>query len=369
MSPDCVEKNRTVEFVVADFTLLGLGGTVANKMRLSAYRDFHRSVERLQRLYEATMHSYQVMYDAGRQRLRSSPGRGETIALTFGTTKVVRPLRLITFHARDVYPELLRSTLLVRLVAGYEAFLIDVVQEVSERSMKPFLSDARVDFSHEQLLTIDQVSGVTTHIVTKVLRQLTSGGLKEIRKFYEKRLGVDIVVTPDDFDRIEEVHERRHLFVHRAGYADASYAKKFPYTGIAEGKKIPVPERYLSDSIKVLSASALHIKQSVEANFPSPPVRSYQFGSLVLPKDPPHLQFISFEPMNAAGRTGVGDLSVDIGDGRSLKEITVWASDDGSTIRMLVGGSAKQIKALGLALTNAERRGDLRRVEGFKLKR
>ena len=48
------------------------------------------------------MHSYQVMYDSGRERLRKSSAANEKIVLSFGDTEVSRSLKIITFHARDV---------------------------------------------------------------------------------------------------------------------------------------------------------------------------------------------------------------------------------------------------------------------------
>lgn len=124
-------------------------------------------------LYEATMHSYSLMYEDGRERLKKE--NEPRIKFKRGDNEVPRLLRIVTYHARDVYPELLRSTMLIRLVAAYEAYLVDCVDEVSRRSKKPFFTDGRVDFSHEQLLTIDSTEGIYRHLVKKTLRKLTSG--------------------------------------------------------------------------------------------------------------------------------------------------------------------------------------------------
>jgi hypothetical protein len=36
-------------------------------MRLTSYRTFHKSIQRLRLLYEVTIHSYNVVFEQGRQ--------------------------------------------------------------------------------------------------------------------------------------------------------------------------------------------------------------------------------------------------------------------------------------------------------------
>lgn len=338
-------------------------------MRLSAYRDLHKAFRRIRLLYEATMHSYHVLYETGRNALRDPAARDEKVEFRLGNAVVRRPLKIVTYHARDVYPELLRSTLLVRLVAAYEAYLVDAVEEISRRSTKPFMYDRRVEFSQEQLLTIDANEGVYSHLVQRTLRRLTSGGLKEIRNFYQRRLGVDLVTAEPDFNVLAEIHERRHIFVHRSGYADAEYERKHPDSGVAEGKLISVPERYLVDAIEALNASALHIKTNLEALFPTLPVRQYVKGNLTLPDEPEHLQYLCFRPLSEGGMPGFHDLSLDIGNGQTLRDIVVWMSDDGDVIRLMVGGTDQEMKALRMLLRDAEKNDRIRSVDSFKVKR
>lgn len=344
--------------------------TSTNKIRLAAHKDFREAVDRIRVLYEVTMHSYNVTYESGRQRLRNKAERNSEVELNVGGAVVKRRLDLVTHHAKDVYPDLLRSTLLVRLVAGYEAFLVDVVEEVSRRSQKPFLTSDRLDFSQEQLLTIDAREGIFPHLVRRTLRNLNGGGLKELKKFYDKQFNTKIAKSPDEILAIEEIHERRHIYVHRAGYADADYVRKYPKSGIVEGQKIPVNEEYLLTSIKELTNSALHIKIAVEGLFPAPPVREYRPGSLSLPDKPDHFNFVSFQPVTVDGRTGFDDLSLPIQKrGSTLRDITVWLSDDQNEIRLLVGGTSSQMKFLGTYLHDLEKRGHVRSVSSFKVKR
>jgi hypothetical protein len=338
-------------------------------VRLSAYRNFHKAVQRARLLYEATVHSYNALYESGRDAIRRSAAENATIEFKLGAEVVRRPLKIVTYHARDVYPELLRSILLVNLVAAYEAFLVETVQEISSRSRKPFMNETRFEMSQEQLLSIDSDEGIFAHVVRRTLRRLTGSGLKEIRRFYQKAFGCDLVPPGQPFDIVEEIHDRRHLFVHRSGYVDKEYEDKYPVDGIVEEQKIPVPETYLIGAMRTLDASAMHVKVSVEALFPSAPVRKYIQGALQLPVDPPHLQYVCFRPLSETAELKFSDLALELGDDKSLRDVLVWMSTDGQLIRLLVGGTENDLKRLRLVLRRAEKNGDIRFVESFKVKR
>lgn len=118
--------------------------------------------------------------------------------------------------------------------------------------------------------------------------------------------------------------------------------------------------------MKALDTSALHIKRSLEAAFPTPPIRQYISGNVVLTDEPKHLQYLCFRPVSQKGKQGFDDLTLDVGKGRCL---LVWKSDDGEVLRLLVGGSDHEVKALRLALRDATKKGHIRAVESVKLKR
>ncbi len=315
------------------------------------------------------MFSYMNMYESGKERLRDPAARNEKIEFELGGVAVRLPLKVVTFHARNVYPHMLRSTLLIRLVASFEAFLVDSVEEVSRRSNAPFLNEGRVEFSQEQLLTIDAREGIYNHLVRRTLRILTGGGLREIRKFYQNRLGVDIVALETDFPTIEELHDRRHIFVHRAGYPDADYIRKHPDVTVGKDHRISVTEKYLIDAMDTLNRSGLHVKDALETAFPTLPLRRYVTGSVELPDEPKHLQFMSLEPLLSTGSQGFDDLSLPLGNGKNLRDIVVWKSDDRKIIRLLIGGGDGDLKAFGKTLGKLLNDGQLRIVEAFTVKR
>jgi len=78
-------------------------------MSISAYRRFSKAAHRITVLYEATVDSYRLLYDSGRSRLRNEDASTAVHELRLeGTTTRRRPLAQLTYHARDVYPQMLR---------------------------------------------------------------------------------------------------------------------------------------------------------------------------------------------------------------------------------------------------------------------
>jgi type VI protein secretion system component VasK len=160
---------------------------------ISLYRRFSKAAHCITVLYEVTVSSYRLLYDSGRSRLRSEDAATAVDELRLEDRTTRRsPLGQLTYHAKDVYPQMLRSTLLIRLVAAYEAFLTDSLRELAER----------LDLSQAQLLSLAENQEVEEFIVDKTLRSLSSGGLKDAAKFYKK------MSIPAEF-----IEKPSHLFI------------------------------------------------------------------------------------------------------------------------------------------------------------
>jgi hypothetical protein len=315
------------------------------------------------------MHSYHALYESGQITLRKADPRKAVAEFKFGDRIVKRPLRIVSNHARDIYPSLLRSILLIRLIAAYEAFLIDAIKEISYRSKTPFMNDSRIDLSHGELLHIDSTEGILSYIVKRKLRSLTSGGLIETRKFYRTNLKADLVPTDSDFGALRELHDRRHLYVHRSGYADAEYVHRYPESGSIDGQIVPVSEAYLMSGIGVIEVSALHIKRTLEQQYPGPAERIYVSGNVEIGDQFELMQFVSFNPLNGEARKKYLDLSLSIGGGLTLGDIVVWLSTDDYSFRMVVAGDSINIGKFRRLLRAEEKGGSIALLDHFKIKR
>jgi hypothetical protein len=86
-------------------------------------------------------------------------------------------------------------------------------------------------------------------------------------------------------------------------------------------------------------------------------------------KSPVPLPALSFVAVNGDGRAGFTDLSLDLGNGLTLKNIVVWSSDDGKLIRLVVGADDRSIGSLWRILRERRTQGHIKFAESFKIKR
>jgi hypothetical protein len=334
-------------------------------MPISAYRRFSKAAHRITVLYEVTVDSYRLLYDSGRDRLRKEDIGTATHEVTLEDKKTRKvPLTQLTYHARDVYPQLLRSTLLIRLVAAYEAFLTDALRETSSRSPELLKSEQHLEFSQEQLLHLAREQSVEQFILDKTMRSLSSGGFKEIVKFYRKT-SIDVVPPQGTLKDLEEIHDRRHLYVHRGGAADDHFCNAYPSSGASVDVVIPVDEPYLLNSVKLLSASAMHVQNQLDAKFPEP-VWVYAKGSQLLTTQLEHVNLFSGKIVSGNPL----DLSSILPDGTTfLKDVVIWVGRKGNDFKMLSGGDSAQATMYSKYLHLAERAGDVARVVSEKILR
>ena len=319
-------------------------------------------------LYDVTAHSYNLMYEDGRKRLREPGQRDALVEIELASQTVKRPLKILTFHAKDVYPQLLRSTLLIRLVAMFEAFLIDTLEEVSERSDDAVDSTKMVEMTQSQLLAIERKQSFKSFLMQKTSRQLTSAGFGEIKKFYRSKLGVEVAQANTSSKLLEEIHDRRHLYVHRAGYVDDHYVHKYPQSGFKVDELAPIDEGYFLAALGLISNAALQVKNQVEAKYPDPPVWAYRQGTQTFSGSNLSV-VVTAKILNSGAVSDLLDLTCPIDGSQVAKEITIWVSTKSGDARWLLSGSRLQISKFFKILAHHQDQGHIAQLDSFKINR
>jgi hypothetical protein len=310
---------------------------------LSAYADFLKSLDHVRRLHDFTIHAYSDFHVNGVKRLRDKNNREEKVTLDTASGVRSYPLRIIALHARDVYPNLLRSVLLVRIVAAYELFLIDSIAEVSERTASPFKTKSVFEMPQNQLLTLVQEGRLLSHIVERAQRRLSSGGFKEIEKYYNRHFQISVASTTNRLREIEEIHERRHLHVHSDGFADKQYVDKHSSAVGLVGKRIPVDAKYLNRALFILNDSALHVRKELVQRYLPSQEWSRTFGKLAPMNRRDRLFHIEFVPKESQRCGDYCDLKSKVPGGGTLDEIAVWVSNNGYAVKQVIGGEAEMV--------------------------
>jgi hypothetical protein len=136
------------------------------------------------------------------------------------------------------YGKYLREILLTRLISNLEVFLINVIKEIFLQRKDLFYKGKSIEFSQNELLSTESLSQLWTKIINKECRSLQNQGFAEIKKYYLNTFGIDFNQSSISIKYLENLHEIRHLLIHRLGRVDSSYLHKYNF----KGKKVTINE-------------------------------------------------------------------------------------------------------------------------------
>ena len=185
-----------------------------NHMRgFEAYNKFKNDLKDSRQIYDITYHLYQTE----KIRLDGELNNGSEVNPTLKTSigSIEHSPTALNRRLQYLYPYKLRQLILISTITALEVYLTDVILEIFKRDIKPFKVNEPVTFQKNYLLSVASISKIQNDLIKKDFRSLTSGGMKEIEKYYKKMFEIDIKNLGINFQDIEEIHTRRHLFVHR----------------------------------------------------------------------------------------------------------------------------------------------------------
>lgn len=211
-----------------------------------SWNRLQKDVRDLRQLYDITSHLYAAEHNRLRDALGSGVERGDSMQTSVGL--ITHSVQNLYDRTKKHYPERLRSLLLIALVAHLEGYFTDLVEEIAERTLEPFHTDDRREYSTRRLLSLPSLRSMQEDIIHDDCRRLTGGGLSESRKYYRRRFSIDFAALGVPYDQVVEMHDRRHLHVHRGGKCDAQFAQRHSALGFLPGEYLLVDQNYLLGS-------------------------------------------------------------------------------------------------------------------------
>ncbi|WP_111309761.1 hypothetical protein [Confluentibacter sediminis] len=231
-----------------------------------AYNKFKTDLKDSRQLYDITYHLYQTETIRLDTELKSGNEVNPTLKTSIGSVEH-SPTALYR-RLQNLYPYKLRQLILISSITALEVYFTDVILEIFKRDITPFKVNEPVTFQKNYLLSVANIAKIQNDIITKDFRNLTSGGLKEIDKYYKKMFEIDIKNLGINFQEIEEIHIRRHLFVHRNGITDMEYVSKFPHLGYKIEEQIKIEHDYLVNALNKLSEFAGLVNKEILKKYP-----------------------------------------------------------------------------------------------------
>lgn len=263
-----------------------------------SWNRLQKDVKDLRQLYDITSHLYSEEHTRLGAIKRSGVDGDHSLLTSAGL--VTHNVQGLYERTKNRYPERLRSLLLVALVTHLEGFVTDLVGEIAERTLDPFHTDERREYSTRQLLSFPSARFMQEELIQSDRRKLTSGGFKEIRKYYRRRFDIAFADMGVPYDQVVELHDRRHLHVHRGGISDAQYAREHSALGFGPGDYVPVEQAYLLKAFELTLSFGGALRNEAIARYPEFTRRKRNWVNPHPPQDPAQILLLRIEAQTAA---------------------------------------------------------------------
>ncbi|MDP3469327.1 MAG: hypothetical protein Q8S11_13390 [Daejeonella sp.] len=232
---------------------------------LKSHKRFIKEVGKLTYLYKTTVYSYNLT-DRLLSIAKKNKVEWKDMELDLGDPfyhKNTEKSRLKTI--KD-----LSEIIFVRIVSALEVFMIDLIRDIFIITKEPFKKNSNeIHFKHAELLSTRSLTDIYNKIINKEMRSLSSGGYKDIIKYFKQHFNIDLGNFTPGNSKMEEYHDRRHLLVHRLGRTDQLYRDKYN----TKHTLISVEESYLMDCVNdfrefstlLLNQVIYHLKNDIKS--------------------------------------------------------------------------------------------------------
>ena len=222
-------------------------------MKLQSVRQFKTELARLNALLRACDFAFEVAERELRIHIRE--GRIDPTSPAYlpsdPNTEIASNYYQLTNKLKGQFPRYIRETVFVRLISTFEVFLVDLVRDVFIRRTDLFHSKKIIEMTHAEALSITNSANLRERIISKELRQLHSVGIKDIAKYYERHMGIKFPELLKNISHLWEMHDRRHILVHRIGRADQAYRHKYGYFNKGP---LSIDKDYISTAISTIAS-------------------------------------------------------------------------------------------------------------------
>jgi hypothetical protein len=133
------------------------------------------------------------------------------------------------------------------MVSALEVFFTDMVREVYASRRDLLQRKGPIELPYAKLVSMQSASELITTLVGRDCRSLTSGGFSVMEKYFRQQFQIELNNLVG-FSKLRELHDRRHLLVHRLGSVDDEYRHKYQ----SAKRRLSVEEEYLLDSIQTI---------------------------------------------------------------------------------------------------------------------
>ncbi|MDG5854384.1 hypothetical protein [Clostridium beijerinckii] len=243
---------------------------------MDSYNLFSREIKNLRRWYYGTIYSYNISSKFINDNYRKEEKKGNRTPVYYNNIEEQEYLiqqSHLTLKAmyQKKYPSYIKDLIVIRVISALEVFLVDSIAEVFVVNKNPFItkknSDKVIELRESEILAKDSLSYIYSKIINDISSNLHRQGFKEISKYYNNILKINFnnfryKINDMEYgkERIERLHDVRHVLVHRLGVTDSVYRNKFN----EDNKKIHISEEELLNMFKYILGFAKYVNDNLE---------------------------------------------------------------------------------------------------------
>ncbi|KLU06185.1 hypothetical protein RISK_002036 [Rhodopirellula islandica] len=219
-------KSKGMAFTVAFICPFMTPALFDRPMKLKSHRVMRSELESLRSFFDSTKRAYEIAEEIWQARYTSPQLREQLktneVDVSPHDTSLGKRSQRKRLHT------MLCELTLVRVVSVLEVFLVDSVKDVFVVTKRPFMDpNLRIEMSQDELIANSSPAKILGRIIDRETRRLSSGGFKEVIKYYKRRFDIDLSCISPGYSVMQEYHDRRHLLVHRLGRTDKVYRRTY----------------------------------------------------------------------------------------------------------------------------------------------
>jgi hypothetical protein len=242
------------------------GGVIPGKYSLSAIA-FMQEFERLEYLIFYVLASgriFSTRYDEFRDdSLAYISSLGPTFKETFDHL-IVNEADILILSSKS-YENILGEMAYGRCIESFLLYLKSVLAEIIQ--VRPQLLKSGEKETLEFVLGFEDIKELRTALAEKKIESLFYGGFTEIFKFYQSRVGVELVDSEETLSRLNRMTKIRNLIAHNGGKINAQFKGDYPDIPFEVGESMRFTYKDILDDNSFVLKSVENIDSKVSKKF------------------------------------------------------------------------------------------------------
>jgi hypothetical protein len=165
---------------------------------------------------------------------------------------------------------------LSRSVDNFLSYVSDILTQAI--TTRPDLLKTQEQVTLEEVLHHASLEDFVRWAAERRVNQLSFKGLVDIAQYIEKRLGLTLHTTDEDWKSLKEAVAVRNIVVHRRAIADERFLWAMKGTTLTPGQKFSVPREMLAETMKCTMRIVRDFDMRVAAKFNLPLLLSRDQG-------------------------------------------------------------------------------------------